>query len=74
MRLSAKKNAMQCTASPLVSTNPRSLVEGPIPLIFYTVRASTFHHYDRSMYVYGLRKLPLNCFEIFFPASESDIL
>ena len=49
----AGKCATQCTASPLVSTNPLRLVEGPIHLIFYHVRASTFHHYDRSMYVYG---------------------
>ena len=55
MRSNVGKCAAQCTVSPLVSTNPRRLVEGPILLIFYQVRASTFHHYDRSMYVYGLR-------------------
>ena len=54
MRLSAGKCVTQRTASPLVSTNSRHLVEGPIALIFYHVRTSTFHHYDRSMYVYGL--------------------
>ena len=53
VRASVRSNAR--TASPLVSTNPRRLVQGPIPLIFYQVRASTFHHYDRSMYVYGLK-------------------
>ena len=39
---------------PLVSANPHRLVAGPILLIFYHVLASTFHHYDWSMYVYGL--------------------
>ena len=51
---SGRKCATQCTASPFVSTNPRHLVECPILLIFYHVLASTFHHYDRSMHVYGL--------------------
>ena len=58
MRSSAGKCVTQCTAppqSPLVSTNPGRLIDGPIPLIFYHVRASTFHHCDRSMYVYGLK-------------------
>ena len=55
MRLSKGKCATQRTASPLsVFTNPRRLLQGPIPLLLYHVRASTFHHYDRSMYVYGL--------------------
>ena len=55
MQSNARKCATQCTASLLVSTNPRRLIEGPIPLIFYHVRASTLHHSDWSMYVNGLR-------------------
>ena len=60
MRSSKWRCAPQRPASPLVSTNPRRLVQGPIPLIFYHVRASTFHHYDRSMYVNGLSIRPIN--------------
>ena len=55
MRSNARKSATLCTASPLVSTKPRCPVQGPIPHIFYHVCASTFHHYDWSMYVYGPR-------------------